>query len=45
YVFENELSRLHPDNRHVKDKIRQQLQILRDKDYLEFIARGKYKLI
>src|SRR3989338_7986127 len=31
YRFENELSRLHPENGHVKDKIRQQLQILRDK--------------
>lgn len=31
YSFENELSRLHPDNNHIKDKIRQQLQILRDR--------------
>jgi type II restriction enzyme len=45
YVFENELQRLHPENRHVKDKIRQQLQVLRDKGYLEFTSRGKYRLI
>ncbi|MFA6171627.1 MAG: DpnI domain-containing protein [Patescibacteria group bacterium] len=45
YAFENELSRLHPENRHIKDKIRQQLQLLRDKDYLHFLGRGKYKVI
>ena len=45
YAFEEELSILHPDNKHIKDKIRQQLQVLRDKGYLEFTARGKYRLI
>jgi type II restriction enzyme len=44
YAFENILSRKHPDNKHVKDKIRQQLQFLRDKGYLKFIAPGRYKL-
>lgn len=44
YAFENELSRLHPENRHVKDKIRQQLQFLRDKGYLDFASRGNYQL-
>lgn len=44
YAFENELSRLHPENQHIKDKIRQQLQILRDKGYLEFISRGVYRV-
>jgi len=44
YVFESELSRRHPDNQHVRDKIRQQLQVLRDKKYLEFLGRGKYRL-
>ena len=44
YEFENELSKKHPDNHHIKDKIRQQLQILRDKNYLEFTSRGNYKL-
>ena len=44
YAFEKELSKKYPDNRHIKDKIRQQLQILRDKGYLNFIKRGKYKL-
>lgn len=44
YAFENELSQLHPGNRHIKDKIRQQLQFLRDKDYLDFVSRGYYHL-
>src|SRR3989344_896824 len=45
YAFENELSVLHPDNRHIKDKIRQQLQILRGKGYLDFVSRGYYRLV
>jgi type II restriction enzyme len=44
YAFEPELRGLHPDNRHIKDKIRQQLQVLRDKDYLDFMSRGCYRL-
>ncbi|HOZ36757.1 MAG TPA: DpnI domain-containing protein [bacterium] len=44
YAFENELSRKYPDNRHIKDKIRQQLQILRDKGYLAFVGGGQYHL-
>lgn len=44
YAFEKELEKQHPGNRHIKDKIRQQLQILRDKGYIDFIERGKYKL-
>ena len=30
YAFTRELEKLHSDNRHVRDKIRQQLQVLRD---------------
>ncbi len=44
YKFEGELNKLHPDNKHIKDKIRQQLQFLRDKGYLFFVGSGKYKL-
>ncbi|MCK9554819.1 restriction endonuclease [bacterium] len=44
YTFEGELSKLHPDNKHIKDKIRQQLQLLRDKGYLDFVSRGYYRL-
>ena len=45
YNFENELSALHPENKHIKDKIRQQLQILRDRGYLDFVSRGYYRLL
>jgi type II restriction enzyme len=44
YTFKGELRVLHPENRHIKDKIRQQLQILRDKGYLDFVSRGYYRL-
>jgi len=44
YKFDNELNKLHPKNNYIKDKIRQQLQFLRDKGYLSFIGNGKYKL-
>jgi type II restriction enzyme len=44
YAKERELGRLHPDNRHVRDKIRQQLQVLRDKGLVEFLERGNYRL-
>lgn len=43
--FSRELANLHPDNRHVKDKIRQQLQVLRDKGILRFAERGTYRQI
>ena len=39
YSKERDLAALHPANRHVRDKIRQQLQVLRDKGLLEFWAR------
>jgi type II restriction enzyme len=44
YAFESHLSRLYPDNQNVKPKIRQQLQYLRDRGYLEFVSRGSYRL-
>jgi len=44
YASEKDLSRLHPDNRHVRDKIRQQLQVLRDLGFLDFLGAGKYRL-
>lgn len=45
YAFESVLTQKFPNNRHVKDKIRQQLQILRDKGYLEFKGKGRYRVI
>ncbi len=44
YVFERELKIKHPGNNFIKDKLRQQLQVLRDKGYLAFVSPGKYKL-
>jgi type II restriction enzyme len=44
YTFTRELEKLHPDNRHVKDKIRQQLQVLRDARLLIHVGRGEWKL-
>lgn len=44
YAFESDLSRLHPGNRHVRDKIRQQLQVLRDLGLIEFLERGRYRM-
>ncbi len=43
YLFESALSERHPENYHVRDKIRQQLQVLRDLGYLEFVRRGFYR--
>lgn len=42
YDFEEYLAELHPNNLHIKPKIRQQLQILRDKGIVEFKSRGNY---
>jgi type II restriction enzyme len=44
YAFETHLGALYPENRHVRQKIRQQLQVLRDHGYLEFVSRGHYRL-
>jgi len=44
YKFEHELKKIHPENKHIKDKIRQQLQFLRNKGYLKFIGNGIYRL-
>ncbi|MBA6244875.1 MULTISPECIES: DpnI domain-containing protein [Psychrobacter] len=43
YGFADELQLKHPENNHVKDKIRQQLQVLRDKGIIEFVSRGHYR--
>lgn len=45
YKFESILSKQHPNNRHIKDKIRQQLQILRDRNYIQFIEKGEYRVL
>ena len=42
YSFKDYLSQLHPNNSHIRDKIRQQLQVLRDMGILEFLGGGRY---
>lgn len=44
YESYDTISALHPRNQHIKEKIRQQLQVLRDSGFLEFAGRGRYKL-
>ncbi len=44
YQFQDLLKMKHPENHNIQAKIRQQLQILRDKEYLRFESRGKYKV-
>lgn len=44
YAFEQQLSWLYPNNRNVRPKIRQQLQVLRDNGYLEFVGRAHYRI-
>lgn len=44
YAFEARLSGIYPGNNNVRPKIRQQLQVLRDKGYLDFVSRGYYRL-
>lgn len=45
YKFEEKLKLKYPNNNFIKDKIRQQLQLLRDKGIIEFVGRGNYKKI
>jgi type II restriction enzyme len=45
YGHVDSLAKLHPHNRHVRDKIRQQLQVLRDLGLLQFLGGGSYRLI
>ena len=43
YEYCAELKIKHPNNNHIKDKLRQQLQFLRDKGFIEFKGNGVYK--
>ena len=45
YAFAEELRVKYPNNNHIQDKIRQQLQFLRDKDIIEFKGRGVYQKV
>ncbi len=43
--FESRLSTFHPENRNVQAKIRQQLQVLRDNNVLQFLGSGRYRIL
>ncbi len=45
YSFENKLALLYPNNKNIKPKIRQQLQILRDAGFVKFLGNGQYKIL
>jgi len=45
YSFDAELAQKHPQNRNIRPKIRQQLQLLRKKGIIEFLGNGKYRKI
>ena len=45
YQFANLLAINHPQNNNIEAKIRQQLQFLRDKGYIEFLGNGVYRKI
>lgn len=45
YALERDLVVIHPENKNIKAKIRQQLQFLRDKGYLKFLEAGHYQLL
>ena len=43
YSYENVLKARYPNNRFIKEKIRQQLQVLRNKGFIQFMGNGFYK--
>lgn len=43
YKFEELLKQKYPNNRFIKEKIRQQLQVLRDRGLIKFIGKGLYQ--
>jgi len=45
YRYEDYFKSCYPNNNFIRDKIRQILQILRDKGLLEFINEGHYKVL
>lgn len=45
YRYEQVLQVKHPINHNIRPKIRQQLQFLRDKGFIDFLGNGKYRKI
>jgi len=44
YQYEKYFAQVYPRNMHIKDKLRQTLQNLRDKELIAFVSRGQYKM-
>jgi type II restriction enzyme len=44
YAYEGRLHAIYPNNNNVRPKIRQQIQVLRDRGFLTFEGRGRYSL-
>ncbi|MCA8895853.1 MAG: restriction endonuclease [Rhodoblastus sp.] len=44
YAYESYVQSLYPGNQHTREKIRQQLQVLRDEGVLLFLGGGRYRL-
>jgi type II restriction enzyme len=44
YSRDEAVAKLHPANHHVRDKIRQQLQVLRKLGIVDFLSRGEYRM-
>ncbi len=44
YALEPHFQKLHPENRHIRDKIRQQLQDLRDAGFIHHPGRSEWRL-
>jgi type II restriction enzyme len=42
YAHEQGLTRVHPGNKNIRPKIRQQLQVLRDMGMIRFLGGGDY---
>ena len=45
YAYVAELQALHPNNRHIRDKMRQQLQTLRNLGFVQFLGQGNYRAL
>jgi type II restriction enzyme len=45
YAYEAAMHAAYPQNSHVRPKIRQQMQVLRDLGYLQFMDRGEYRML
>jgi type II restriction enzyme len=45
YSFERELAAIYPGNHNIRAKVRQQLQVLRNAGFIEFLGNGSYRLL